>query len=172
MTYRYSRRRRRYLVSSSLKPLKTRKSATWRVSLSKVDWNDSHRQSWQKIKDVLEETITSSFRDRHMQVCLFSDVSRGGWTYVCNTQCKIGELLQPWHAQQHELLCVNSGRFTHSQCNWTVSSWDLFPIWRAAERERHLLIGNHPWDSVNDHKSLTYLINEGSRIGVVVVVAR
>ena len=53
-----------------------------------------------------------------------------------------------------------------------MSSRELFPIRRAAERERHLLIGDHPWASINDHKSLTFLLNEGSRLGVVAVAAR
>ena len=88
------------------------------------------------------------------------------------TQCQAGELSKPWAEQQHELLCVNSGRFTHAQVNWTVSCWELFPIRKASEKERHLLIGDHPWASINDHKALTYLLDEGSRQGTVTVAAR
>ena len=117
------------------------------------------------------ETVTSRYRDRRKQACVFIDACRGDWGYAV-TQCEVGELLKPWKKQRHELLSVNSGRYTHSQVNWTVTSWELFPIRRAAERERHLLLGDHPWAAINDHKALSFLLNESSRTNTVTVAAR
>ena len=128
-------------------------------------------QAWDRIKQGLCETVTSSYRDRRRRACLFSDASQGGWAYAI-TQCEEGELLKPWAEQRHELLCVHSGRFTNLQVNWAMCSKELFPIRKAAEKERHLLQGDKPWLSINDHKALTYLLNEPARSNVVSVAAR
>ena len=67
---------------------------------------------------------------------------------------------------------TQAGTHTHSQINWTVTSWELYPIRKAAEKERYLLMGDHPWAAINDHKALTYLLNESSRPNTVTVAAR
>ena len=43
--------------------------------------------------------------------------------------------------------------------NWGMPCKEAFPIRHAVERHRHLLAGDLPFVSVNDHKSLTYVLD-------------
>ena len=47
-----------------------------------------------------------------------------------------------------------------------------YAIRRAVERHRHLLEGDVPFVSINDHKSLKYVFDKPSRVSVVSVAAR
>ena len=57
------------------------------------------RVTKQPSKHALHQTITTSFRDRRLQACLWTDASSDGWAYAI-TQCQPGELDKPWQ-QQH-----------------------------------------------------------------------
>lgn len=106
-----------------------------------------------------------------MQACVFSDASRDGWAYAI-TQCEEGELDKPWEERKHELLAVNSGKFRNAQKDWGMPCKEAYPVRRAVERHRHLLMGNLPFASVNDHRSLKHVFDEPARAEVVSVAAR
>ena len=159
-------------VAAAIKGTKKKNmAAARRISLQAAGWKPRHQRAWDAIKDALAHTITSTFRDRRLRACLFTDASKKGWAYAI-TQCGPSELSKKWAEQSHQLLCVNSGRFTSNQLGWSVSCCELFPIRKASEHERHLLQGDLPWASINDHKSLTYLLDEPGRAHVVHVAAQ
>ena len=145
--------------------------AAKRISLRKAGWTAKHKAAWDTIREALMKTICSSYRDRRMRACLFSDASRDGWAYAI-TQCDEGELDKPWEEQKHELLAVNSGKFRNSQKDWGMPCKEAYPVRRAVERHRHLLMGNLPFSSVNDHRSLKHVFDEPARAEVVSVAAR
>ena len=74
--------------------------------------------------------------------------------------------------QKHELLAVNSGKFRNSQSRWSMSCKEAFPIRHAVERHKHLLAGDLPFASVNDHKSLTYILDGPAKTCTISVAAR
>ena len=94
-------------------------NAAKRIKLRDAGWGADEQQAWDTIQDAMLHTVTSSFRDKRKQACLFTDASTEGWAYVI-TQCAPGELEKPWQDQRHELLAVNSGRFRNSQVRWAM----------------------------------------------------
>ena len=88
------------------------------------------------------------------------------------TQCKPGELEKTWDEQQHQLLAVNSGKFRNNQIGWNMQCKEAYPIRHAVERHRHLLLGDLPFASINDHKTLTYVFDEPTRVSAISVAAR
>ena len=70
-------------------------AAARRITLTQAGWGVKEMEAWKAIKRALEQTITTSYRDRRMQACLFTDASREGWAYVI-TQCPVGDLELPW----------------------------------------------------------------------------
>ena len=160
------------LITASLKGHKKRNmKAARKISLEKAGWTSMHQGAWDTIHKSLLTTIRTSFRDRRKKACLFTDASSTGWAYVI-TQCDPEELNKPWHLQKHEILAVNSGKFRNSQRFWAMPCKEAYPIRRAVERHKYLLAGNMPFASINDHKSLTYVFDEPSRVSVVSVAAR
>ena len=53
-----------------------------------------------------------------------------------------------------------------------MSCKEAYPIRYAVERHRHLLMGNLPFASVNDHKSLKYIFNNHESESTIPVAAR
>ena len=145
--------------------------AARKISLREAGWSNIQQDAWERIRASLRETILSTYRDRRKRACLFTDASSTGWAYVI-TQCDPGELLKPWETQKHECLAVNSGKFRDSQCGWGMPCKEAYPIRRAVERHRHLLMGDIPFASVNDHKSLTHVFDTPTRASVISVAAR
>ena len=84
------------------------------IPIAVAGWSAREEEAWAMIKEHLRTAITTSFRDKRMQACLFTDASQQGWAYVI-TQCEPGELNKPWSEQRHALLAVNLGRFRDSQ---------------------------------------------------------
>ena len=160
------------IVTRGLRHAKGRKNlaAARRVSLESAGWGAQHQRAWENIRKGLLETITSSYRDRRKRVCLFSDASASGWTYAI-TQCDQEELDKPWAEQHHEILTVHSGKFSDTQLNWDMSSKEAYPIRKAAETERTLLLGDRPWVSINDHRSLTFVFDSPAREATVSTAA-
>jgi hypothetical protein len=142
-----------------------------KIRLRDTDWGEEQSRAWETIKNGLLTSVTTSYRDRRKKACLFSDASTTGWAYAI-TQCDVDELDKPWEEQRHELLAVNSGKFRNSQVHWGMPCKEAYPIRHAVERHRRLLEGNVPFASVNDHKSLTYVLDEPARKCVVSVAAR
>ena len=176
MTSPSSLRRLRYLLTSVHKPRRSKCKrrnmvAARRIKLNTARWETRQQQAWDVIKRALEQTIITSYRDRRMQACLFTDASREGWAYTI-TQCPVGELSKPWHEQRHELLAVNSGKFRNAQARWDMPCKEEFPIRRAVKKHRHLLQGNVPFASVNNHQSLCHVFDKPARKSVVSVEAR
>ena len=135
-----------------LKPYKKKNMNTAaKIKLSDTGWGDEEARAFRSIKDALTQTITTAYRDRRKRACLFTDASTTGWAYAI-TQCEVGELAKPWEQHQHELIAVNSGRFRDSQKGWHMPCKEAYPIRRAVEKHRHLLRGDLPFASVNDHK--------------------
>ena len=132
--------------------------AAQRIQLHETHWGPEHDDAWQAIRRALLQTITTSHRDRRQVACVFTDASEHGWSYAI-TQCQPGELEKPWAEQKHELLAVGSGTFRHAQKNWNMSCKEAFLITAALTKHPHLLQGNPPWASINDHKSLLHIFN-------------
>ena len=145
------------LITTALKRAKRRDmKAADRIALSEVGWSDQHVNAWSHIKDALYETITTSFRDRRLVACIFTDASSTGWA-ICITQCAPEELDKPWNQQKHELLAITSGMFRNSQINWAMACKEAFPMVQAVQRHHKLLTGNLPFVTINDHQSLTHI---------------
>ena len=83
-----------------------------------------------------------------------------------------GELEKPWREQKHDILAVNSGKFRQAQVEWHINCKEAYPIRRAVEKHRHLLLGDVPFVSVNDHRTLKYIFNEPARTAAISVAAR
>ena len=120
---------------------------------------------------MIMQAIVTSFGDRRKQTCIFTDASVMGLCYVI-TQCDPGQLNKPCHEQRHELLAVNSGKFWKNQIGWNMSCKEAYPIRRAVERHRHLLMGDVSFASANDHKSLTYILRGPTRSSSISGAAR
>ena len=145
------------LITGALKGLKKRDMrAADKIPVASAGWEDKHQCAWDLIKKALTECITSSFRDKTLVACIFTDASSMGWA-ICITQCKLSELQKPWAEQRHQLLAVTSGMFRNSQRNWSMSCKEAYPIVIAITKHRQLLHGNHPFVSVNDHQALKYV---------------
>ena len=158
--------------TKALKPFKRKNmAAASKLKLRSTDWGEKEQAAFQAIKDALLQTIYTSYRDRRKKACIFTDASRTGWAYAI-TQCDPDELNKPWEQQKHELLAVNSGKFRNNQKKWGMPCKEAFPIRHAVERHRHLLAGNLPFTSVNDHKSLTYVLDGPARSCTISVAAR
>jgi len=142
-----------------------------KIRLVDAGWNADHEAAFRAMRDALLQTIHTTYRDRRKRACIFTDASNTGWAYAI-TQCDPGELLKPWAEQHHELLAVNSGKFRYSQQRWNMSCKEAFPIRHAVERHRHLLAGDLPFASVNDHKSLVYILDGPAKDCTVSVAAR
>ena len=154
-------------ITQSLKGRKRRDMRTaQRVKLQNTEWGAPEKQAWEQIRNALLQTITSSYRDRRKVACLFTDASDKGWSLAI-TQCEPGELDKSWAQQQHELLAVDSGCFRHAQVNWDMSSKEAYPITVAVHKHAHLLQGNLPFASVNDHKSLKYVFDGPPKVASV-----
>ena len=145
--------------------------AAQKITLAQAGWKREHQEAWEQIKAMMLQAITTSFRDKRKRACIFTDASTEGWCYTI-TQCEPGELEKPWSEQRHQLLAVNSGKFRNSQIGWNMSCKEAYPIRHAVERHRHLLMGNMPFASVNDHKTLTYVLDEPTRVSAISVAAR
>ena len=145
--------------------------AAQKITLDDAGWSDEQQDAWESIKTMMMQAITTSFRDRRKKACIFTDASTEGWCYTI-TQCEPGELSKPWEEQKHELLAVNSGKFRNNQIGWSMSCKEAYPIRYSVERHRHLLLGDIPFASVNDHKSLTYILDEPTRASAISVAAR
>ena len=115
--------------------------AAKRISLAQAGWTYVHQEVWESIRQMMMQAITTSFRDKRKQACIFTDASVHGWCYVI-TQCEPGKLNKPWDQQKHELLAVNSGKFRNHQINWSMSCKQAYPIRYVVERHRHLIIGD------------------------------
>ena len=158
--------------TKALKPFKRKNMvAASKLKLRNTDWGEKQQAAFQAIKDALLQTIYTSYRDRRKKACIFTDASRTGWAYAI-TQCHPDELDKPWEQQKHELLAVNSGKFRNNQGKWGMPCKEAFPIRHAVERHRHLLAGNLPFTSVNDHKSLTYVLDGPAKACTISVAAR
>jgi len=145
--------------------------AAQRLKLVDVGWTQHQQEAWNTLRESLTHSVITSYRDRRLQACLFTDASKTGWAYVI-TQCPVDELDRPWDEQHHEVLAVNSGKFKQSSRWWAMPCKEAYPIRRAVERHRHLLMGDVPFASVNDHKSLSHVFDEPSRVCTVSVAAR
>ena len=146
-------------------------TAASKIKLADAGWGIKQEKAFAAIKDALVRTICTAYRDRNKKACIFTDASRTGWAYAI-TQCHPDELGKPWQQQRHELLAVNSGKFRYSQTRWGMPCKEAFPIRHAVERHRHLLAGNTPFASVNDHKSLTYILDGPCKASTISVAAR
>ena len=121
------------LITAALKGLNKRDmKAADRIPVANAGWGPKHKTAWDLIKKALTECITTSFRDRTMIACIFTDASSLGWA-ICITQCHPQELSKPWAEQQHELLAVSSGMFRNAQTNWAMGCKEAFPIVVAVE---------------------------------------
>ena len=160
------------LVHKAIKP-KTRRNmaAARRISLEQAGWTQRHQDAWDTIKRSMMQTITTAYRDKRMRACIFTDACDTGWAYAI-TQCREGELDKPWPEQKHELLAVNSGQFHNSQLHWHMGCKEAYPIRMSIERHRHLLEGNIPFASINDHKTLMWVFSKPSRKCTISVAHR
>ena len=144
-------------ITAALKHCKRKDmKAADRITIEAAGWTQHHASAWKHIKRALCETITTSFRDKRLLACIFTDASKTGWA-LCITQCSIDELDKPWTEQRHELLAVTAGMFRGSQVNWAMACKEAYPVVQAVQRHRGLLLGNHPFVAINDHQSLTHI---------------
>ena len=60
--------------------------AVQKISLAQAGWSDKEQHAWQEIKQMMIQAITTSFRDKRMKACMFTDASTEGWSYII-TQC-------------------------------------------------------------------------------------
>ena len=65
------------------------------------------------------------------------------------------------------MIVINSGKFRRNQVGWNMSCKEAYPIRWAAERHRQMLLGDQPFASVNDHKSLLYIFDQPSRVETI-----
>ena len=146
-------------------------AAARRIKLKQAGWSQAHQRAWETIKAAMLQTITTAYKDRRKQACLFTDTSKEGWAYVI-TQCEVGEVEKPWQEQVHEILAVNSGKFRQAQAEWHINCKEAYPIRRAVEKHRHILLGDVPFLSINDHRTLKYIFNEPARTAAISVASR
>ena len=145
-------------ITTALKSAKKRDMrAADKITLGSAGWARQHRDAWDLINTALEETITKSFRNRRWVACIFTDASETGWA-ICITQCELGELDKPWDQQRHQLLAVSSGMFRSSQRQKLDHVMQRGVSYCPSVRKhRHLLLGDHPFVSINDHESLKHV---------------
>ena len=68
------------LVTNALKGKKKRDMrAASKITLAEAGWGPEHRDAWESIKTTMVESITTSYRDRRMLACIFTDASEQGW---------------------------------------------------------------------------------------------
>ena len=52
--------------------------AASRIKLRTSTWGAAEEKAWEDIRINLEQSITTSYRDRRMRACLFTDASKDG----------------------------------------------------------------------------------------------
>ena len=52
--------------------------AVSRIKLRTSTWGAAEEKAWEDIRISLEQSITTSYRDRRMRACLFTDASKDG----------------------------------------------------------------------------------------------
>lgn len=87
------------LITGALKDLKKRDMrAADKIPIAAAGWEQKHQDAWDTIKQALTQCIITSFRDRRIIACIFTDASSMGWA-ICITQCHPDELNKPWALQ-------------------------------------------------------------------------
>ena len=64
-------------------------AAARRITLKRAGWSNEHTITWITIRNAMLQTITTSFKDRRKQACIFTDASREGWAYVITQYKKV-----------------------------------------------------------------------------------
>ena len=152
----------------SMARFKRKTSANARkVKLADVpEWETRGRAAFEKVKECLEDSVTTSFFDPELVTCVFGDASAEYWCLAV-TQCKPEDLLDlPWSEQvgKHRLLALESGRFRHAQLRWHIVEKEAFVFGvKAADFAHWINGGRHPARFYTDHKNLLALFDDKAR---------
>ncbi|KAF0709973.1 hypothetical protein AaE_012710 [Aphanomyces astaci] len=86
-------------------------------------------------------------------MCLFTDASAYGWSIVVTQVHNYGDDT-PIQNQQHQLLVCQSGMLDKTQVNWSVIEKEGYPIARACDTLKYLLLPPKGFLMYSDHKNL------------------
>ena len=82
-------------------------------------WNESHRLAFEQCKSLLKDTIENTHVEDGATLCLFTDASDRFYAALL-TQVVDYDPNRPITEQAHKPVCTLSGKFTHSQVNWST----------------------------------------------------
>jgi len=104
-----------------------------------VDLGATEKTAYDEMKKLLSTSMTQAFPRDGSTMCLLTDASDAVWS-VLVTQVMQWQPNKEVHQQQHELLVCLSGRFTGSQCNYSIIEKEAYPIVCACDKLSYLLL--------------------------------
>ncbi|KAH9110622.1 hypothetical protein LEN26_013685 [Aphanomyces euteiches] len=121
-----------------------------------INLTDEEKSSWNDVKDLLRSSVQLCHPDESATMCLFTDASKDGWSIVVTQVREFDEKI-PVHEQQHEMLVCQSGMFDKTQMNWSVIEKEGYPIARACDSLKYLLLRPLGFRMYCDHKNLIHV---------------
>ncbi|KAH9073196.1 hypothetical protein Ae201684P_015013 [Aphanomyces euteiches] len=121
-----------------------------------INLTDEEKSSWNDVKDLLRSSVQLCHPDESATMCLFTDASTDGWSIVVTQVREFDEKI-PVHEQQHEMLVCQSGMFDKTQMNWSVIEKEGYPIARACDSLKYLLLRPLGFRMYCDHKNLIHV---------------
>ncbi|KAH9090618.1 hypothetical protein Ae201684P_014414 [Aphanomyces euteiches] len=121
-----------------------------------INLTDEEKSSWNDVKDLLRSSVQLCHPDESATMCLFTDASKDGWSIVVTQVREFDEEI-PVHEQQHEMLVCQSGMFDKTQMNWSVIEKEGYPIARACDSLKYLLLRPLGFRMYCDHKNLIHV---------------
>ncbi|RAW36593.1 hypothetical protein PC110_g7144 [Phytophthora cactorum] len=115
------------------------------------------------MKQLLSTSASLAFPKEGATLCLLTDASDAGWSVIIS-QVAQWQPHKAVHEQQYELLTCLSGTFTGSQCNWSITEKEAYPIVCACDKLSYLLLRPGGLQLYCDHRNLIYVFAPGKEV--------
>ncbi|CEO98733.1 Reverse transcriptase domain-containing protein [Plasmodiophora brassicae] len=143
-------------ASRSIGSLKKRQLR--RIRLDHIGWGDQHSRSFEALKEILANLMTTAHPKDGWIVCMFPDASNQFWS-VFLTQIPYSDLVKSYDEQQHEPLAFISGSFKDNQLRWATIEKEAFAIVEGCFRLKHFLYTSLPFRIFTDHRNLAFILD-------------
>ncbi len=137
------------------------KRAASKAVFKEEDWTEERKRSFTSICTALQNAATLAHPDEKKTFHLFTDASKTAWSAVL-TQTPPEEDELPVETRSHEPLMFLSGRFRHSQLNWSVLEKEGYAIIHPCKRMDYLLQRHRGFTIHTDHRNLKFLLDPSS----------
>jgi hypothetical protein len=128
-----------------------------------VDLGATEKTAYDEMKKLLSTSMTQAFPREGSTMCLLTDASDAVWS-VLVTQVMQWQPNKEVHQQQHELLVCLSGRFTGSQCNYSIIEKEAYPIVCACDKLSYFLLRPGGFRLYCDNRNLVYVFAPGKAV--------